>query len=101
MTITTVDRRTIFTSNGNGNSFSIERESTRLVSGQGSFDGGSLKLQVFCGLNVAGDTELWRDYAAFTALTAVGHQAVLFPIGRYRFVLSGATAPSIAALVQD
>lgn len=100
MAILTKDRRTIFDANGNGDAFSISRYDTYLLSGQGSFGSGTLKLQVACGLNVAGDALLWRDYAGFTPLTADGHQAVALPFGSYRFVLSGATNPSIAALVQ-
>lgn len=97
----TKDRRSIFTGNGNGASFSIPTAGSRLVSGQGTFGSGSLKMQVSCGFNVAGDTELWRDFAGFTALTADGHQLVAFVVGKYRFVLSGATNPSIAAAVGD
>lgn len=97
----TTGRRTVFDQDGNGASFSIEVPGSRIVSAQGTFGSGTVKMQVFCGMNVAGDTELWRDFAGFTALTAVGHQLVAFGIGRYRFVLSGATGPSIAAFCQD
>lgn len=97
MAISTKDRRTIFDADGNGGAFSIPCEATRMLSGQGTFGGGTLTLQIFCGLNVAGDTELWRAFAGFS-LTAVGHAILLLPAGRYRFSLTGATAPSIAAL---
>lgn len=100
MAITTQGARTLFDADGNGAAFSVSRYDIYLLSGQGSFGGGSLKLQVACGNNVAGDTLLWRDFAGFTALTAVGHQASALPAGSYRWVLSGATAPSVAALAQ-
>lgn len=101
MAITNQGSRTLFDANGNGAAFTVGRYDTYLLSGQGTFDSGSLKLQVACGLNVAGDTQLWRDWAGFTALTAVGHQAVALPAGSYRWVLSGAGgAPSVAAFAQ-
>lgn len=95
MAITTSNRRTLFTTTGNGDAFNVPFYTKRLISVIGAAYVGAVKLQVSVAFNEA-DAEEWQDFPS-ASWTADVLTTLDIPAGRYRWT-SAATGPVSAAM---
>lgn len=100
MTITSNNRRTKFTSVGNGDAFTVPCWSKRTLSVLGDDGGGTLVLQTAVQLNET-DAEEWQDFPS-ASWTAEACAVFDIPAGRYRWKLSGGAGPyALAAAMSE